>query len=405
MQLEGDLYLAFCSDISETKRLRALESRAERLETAGTIAGQVAHDFNNLLAPLMAYPDLIREDLPKNHTVLAYVDQIEQAARKIADINQDLLTMGRRGHYNQEILNLNTIVYHVTSEINLNSGTLAFDLDLFDDLMDIMGGRAQIHRVISNLVANARDAMQDIGTITIKTENCYVDSESVQYSRVPMGEYVKLTISDTGCGIPDEIVNKIFDPFFTSKIADKRRGSGLGMSVVDAVVKDHNGYIDLATKVGEGTSFFIYFPVTRMSKDHPHSRDVKGGHERILIIDDDEVQRDVSSQILKTLGYEVETAENGESALRYIRKKQYDLLILDMIMPPGMNGAQTYRRVLEITPGQKAIIVSGFAETEHVLQAQKLGAGTFIRKPFNKHTIATAVRTELDRVATVSAAN
>ena len=393
---------AVIRDITETRRLQELESRAERLEMAGTVAGQVAHDFNNLLAPLMAYPEFIREELPRNHPTLKYLDQIEKASQKIADINQDLLAMGRRGHYNQEVLNLNTVIQHALTELEPHPQTLACEIDLSDDLMDILGGGAQIHRMVSNLLHNARDAMQDIGQITVKTENYYVDDVSVAYGKVPKGEYVKLTISDTGCGIPDDIVQKIFDPFFTSKTTDKKRGSGLGMSVVDAVIKDHNGHIDLSTTVGEGTSFYIYFPITRKAVDGRDSDSALGGSETILIVDDDDIQREVSSQLMKKLGYKVNTVESGEKAIAFLRENPRDLVILDMVMPGGIDGAETYRRMLEISPHQKTIILSGFSESDRVIEAQKLGVGAFVRKPVTRVAIAAAVRSELDRETRVN---
>lgn len=388
-------------DITETKRLQDLESRAERLALAGTIAGQVAHDFNNLLAPLMAYPDFIRDKLPENHPSIIYVDQIEKAAQKFAEINQDLLTMGRRGHYNQKILNLNEVVQNALMELEPYFKTLVCKIDLSDDLMDILGGSAQLYRVISNLLYNAKDAMQDSGQITVKTENCYVDDISVDYGRVPQGEYVKLTISDTGCGIPDDIVQKIFDPFFSSKATDKKRGSGLGLSVVDAVIKDHNGYIDLSTKAGEGTSFYIYFPVTRESIDSQNADETCGGSESILVIDDDDIQREVSTQLLSKLGYKVSSVASGEKAINFLRENPQDLIMLDMIMPGGIDGAETFHQIRKIDPDQKVIISSGFSESDRVLEVQKLGAGTFLKKPITRQTIADAVRTELDREAKV----
>jgi len=384
-------------DITEIKRLQTLESRAERLETAGTIAGQVAHDFNNLLAPLIAYPDFIRDELPKSHPTLQYLDQIEKAAQKIADINQDLLTMGRRGHYNQVVLNLNTVIQHAYSELEPLPKTLVCELDLSENLMDILGGGAQLHRMVSNMLHNAKDAMQDIGQIIVRTENYYVDDVSIVYGRVPKGEYVKLTISDTGCGIPDDIVQKIFDPFFTTKATDKKRGSGLGMSVVDAVVKDHNGFIDLSTKVGKGTSFYIYFPITREAMDSQDLDETCGGSEMVLVVDDDITQCEVSSQLLKKQGYKVHFVESGEKAIEYLRENRRDLVLLDMVMPGGIDGTETYRRILEISPHQKAIILSGFSESDRVLEAQKLGAGAFVRKPVSMKVIACTVRAELDR--------
>ncbi|MEA1981399.1 MAG: PAS domain S-box protein, partial [candidate division Zixibacteria bacterium] len=395
-------YVAAKNDITETKRLQELESRAQRLETAGTIAGQVAHDFNNLLAPLMAYPEIIRDELPKNHSTLKYLDQIEKASHKIAEINQDLLTLGRRGHYNQKVLNLNTVIQGSLEELKPYPKTLACEINLGDDLMDILGGGAQLHRMISNLLHNGIDAMQDIGQITIKTENYYVDDVSIVYGRVPKGEYVKLTISDTGCGISDDIVQKIFDPFFTSKTTDKKRGSGLGMSVVDAVIRDHNGYIDLNTKIGEGTSFYIYFPITRELMDTQDSDKISGGNETVLVVDDDDMQREVSSQMLKKLGYKVSTVKSGKKAVEFLKENPQDLVILDMIMPNGIDGTETYLQILEINSNQKAIILSGYSESDRVLKVQRLGAGAYVKKPITKKVIGAAVRTELDRPVEIS---
>ncbi len=394
-------YVAVKNDITETKRLQQLESRAARLELAGTIAGQVAHDFNNLLAPIMAYPEFIREDLPHDHITQTYLKTIEEAAKKIADINQDLLTMGRRGHYNQEVINLNTIVLHTIKEMDSRTDTVKCETNLCEDIMKIKGGPSQIHRMITNLLVNGQDAMQNNGTLHIKTENYYVDDTSIAFGLVPKGEYVKLTVTDSGCGIPDDIIQNILDPFFSTKKADKKSGSGLGLSVVDAVIKDHNGYLDLSSKVGKGTSFYLYFPVTRDDVEEIKSTLLRGGTEKILVVDDDDVQREVSTKLLKKLGYEVCSINSGKKAVEFLHNNPQDLIILDMIMPPGIDGAETYKQILKINSQQKAIIVSGFSESDRVLEAQKLGVGAFVKKPITKTAIAAAIRTELDRNAEI----
>ncbi len=388
---------AVIRDITETKHLRELASRAERLELAGTIAGEVAHDFNNLLAPIMAYPEIIRDELPLDHKAHAFLDDIGKSAEKIAQINQDLLTLGRRGHYSQDVINLNRIVLQAAREMESRTKTVTCEMNLCEDLMNIKGGEAQIHRTLTNLLVNARDAMQNMGQVTIKTENYYADDTSVAFGIVPKGEYIKLTISDSGCGIPDDIIQKILDPFFSTKTANKKCGSGLGLSVVDAVMKDHNGYLDLRSKVGHGTSFYLYFPVTREKVGEDKIEQVTGGTETVLIIDDDSIQREVSSLLLKRLGYNVITVESGEKAIEFLRENTVGILILDMIMPGGIDGAETYRRIIEISPHQKAIILSGLSESDQVFYAQKLGAGAFVRKPVTKKAIAAAVRMELDR--------
>ncbi len=384
-------------DVTESRRLREFATRAQRLETAGRIAGQVAHDFNNLLAPLTAYPDLIRMDIPAGHQSLKFLDDIERSANQMAEINQQLLTLGRRGHYNQEPLNLNNIVAQVLNQIRPVPDSLIISCHLQDNLMLLKGGAAQIHRLLLNLVNNAREAMNDVGQLTLNTDNFYVDLLAGRYGRIPQGEYVKLTVSDTGTGISPEIMAKIFDPFFTTKSSDKKRGSGLGLSVVHAVIEDHNGFIDVASTPGEGTSFYVYFPITRENLRLQSTEEITGGKERILVVDDDHLQLEVCGRLLENLGYQASTVSSGEEALDYIVENPQDLIILDMIMLDGIDGTETLRRILEILPDQKAILVSGYASSERVEEALRLGAGEFIRKPLSLKSIAQAVRRELDR--------
>ncbi|MBD3258343.1 PAS domain S-box protein [candidate division GN15 bacterium] len=397
-RLSDDRYICFCQDVTETRRLRAMESRAQRLETAGRIAGQVAHDFNNMLGPLVAYPDLLRDEVSGNSVALELIDAMEESARRMSEVNQQLLTLGRRAHYNLEPLNLNDVVREVVRELSSLPEELVIDTELDSGLMNIMGGRAQLHRVMTNLLQNSIDATRPAGTVSVRTENIYVDDENISYGRVPRGEYVKLSIVDTGCGIPEDVIESVFDPFFTTKSADKKRGSGLGLSVVNGVVRDHSGYIDLSTRIGKGTTFSIYLPVTRQSVDDFVEEAVVGGDESVLVVDDDQMQREVSARLLAKLGYAVETADSGEAAVERLRQSAVDVLVLDMVMPPGIDGAETYRRITAIRPGQRAVIVSGYSESDRVRETQRLGAGAYVRKPITYRELASAVRGELDRV-------
>jgi CheY-like chemotaxis protein len=262
--------------------------------------------------------------------------------------------------------------------------------------MNILGGRAQILRAISNLLTNARDAMQDIGQLGIRTENRYVDVPSGRFASVQKGEYVRLTISDTGTGIPPDILPRIFDPFFTTKASTLRHGSGLGLSVVNAVVEDHNGCIDYESVPGVGTSFYLYFPTTREGISERESSEIIGGTEKVLIVDDDQVQREVNSRLLGKLGYTATAVKSGEEALEFLLNHPQDLLVLDMIMPDGIDGTETLRRALSINPSQKTVIVSGYAESENVKEALRLGASQFVRKPLSLNAVAEAVRKALD---------
>ena len=383
-------------DVTETRKLQEFSARAMRLETAGRIAGQVAHDFNNLLGPLVAYPDLIMDELGDHPEVHGYLEDMKRAAQQISDINQQLLTLGRRGHYNLAVTNVNDIIKQAVKRLYPVPATLILETNLAADLMNIKCGASQILRVLSNLVTNSRDAMDDIGRISIMTENFYVDRLAGKYGRVPAGEYVKVSICDNGVGIPNEILPKIFEPFYTTKKTSRQRGSGLGLSVVHAVMEDHDGYIDLESVEGEGTSVYLYFPITRQELEKDQTEEIVGGTESILIVDDDRVQRDVATKLLTRLGYTVNSAESGETALELVMTNKHDLIILDMVMPGGIDGTETYRRMLKINPHQRAVIVSGFAESSRVSEAIKLGAGRFIRKPLTLQSIADAVRLELD---------
>ncbi len=384
------------TDISEIKQLQDFAERAERLETAGRIAGQVAHDFNNLLSPLVAYPSIISDELGADHPVMQYIQTMAEAAGQMAEINEQLLTLGRRGHYNRVPLNLNEVIKSVLPQFSHLPATTVIDTDLAEDLMNISGGRAQISRLIANLIANALDAVLDMGQIRIATENCYIDADLIGYEKIPLGEYVKMTIIDTGCGIPAELLSRIFDPFVTTKTTDKQRGSGLGLSVVSAVAQDQNAYIDIHSEVGTGSSFFIYFPITRELPEIELVEELCGGTESILVVDDDSVQNEVSDLLLTKLGYQVVTVSSGEKAVKLMRTESFDLLLFDMIMPGGIDGTETYRQVLEINPGQKAIVLSGFAESSRVQQAIEMGATEFLRKPLTINSMAAAVRRTLD---------
>jgi CheY-like chemotaxis protein len=249
-----------------------------------------------------------------------------------------------------------------------------------------------------NLVSNAAEAMPDGGTITISTETLYIDKPIGDYEEVKEGEYVLISVADTGSGMSSEDSEKIFEPFFTKKTMG-RSGTGLGMSVVWGTVKDHEGYIDVETAPDKGTTFQLYFPVTRQKliKEKLSSpvQEYKGNGETILVVDDIKEQRDIAHLIFSQIGYTAITVDSGEAAVEYVRETPVALVMLDMIMDPGIDGLETYRRILEIHPGQKAIITSGFSETDRVREAQELGARQYIKKPYTIEKIAQAVSTEL----------
>ncbi len=251
-----------------------------------------------------------------------------------------------------------------------------------------------------NLVSNAAEAMPYGREIFISTENRYIDKPIRGYDHIKEGDYFILTVSDTGVGISPDDMERIFDPFYTKKVMG-RSGTGLGMAVVWGTVKDHKGYIDIQSTEGEGTTFTLYFPVTRKElaeyKSPVSIEDYMGKGEPILVEDDVEEQRDIASRMLKKMGYSVTTVSIGGEPVQYMKANSANLLLLDMIMDPGIDGLETYKRILELYPKQKAIIVSGFSETELVKEAQRLGAGAYVKKPYLLEKIGLAVRDELDK--------
>ena len=273
-------------------------------------------------------------------------------------------------------------------------------MSIFFSQVNILGSSVHLSKTVMNLITNAAEAMPEGGKLTVSTENRYIDRPIRGYDNVKEGDYVVFTISDTGTGIASDDLDKIFEPFYTKKKMG-RSGTGLGMAVVWGTVKDHNGYIHVQSTEGRGTTFTLYFPVTRKkfsADDSSLSVEAYSGNgESILVIDDVEEQRQIASGMLKELGYSVVSVSSGEEAVEYLRINKIDLLVLDMIMDPGMDGLDTYKKILELHPEQKAIIASGFSETGRVKEVQNLGAGAYIRKPLLLEKIGIAVKEELEK--------
>jgi len=391
-------------DNTERKRLEERLKRAEKMESLGTLAGGVAHDLNNVLGVMVGYSELLLEKLPPESPQRRYADHILQSSVKGAAIIQDLLTLARRGVSVAEVVNLNRIIdeYLKSPECEKMKSYhpgVKMTTVLDKDLSNLKGSPIHLGKMVMNLVSNAAEAITGSGEVTIRTENRYLDKPIRGYDAVQGGDYLVLTVSDTGGGISTTDLGKIFEPFYTKKLMG-RSGTGLGLAVVWGTVKDHQGYIDVRSEEGKGSHFILYFPVTReepLKAGKTASLDsFQGRGEAILVVDDAREQRELAINMLSKLGYQVEAVAGGEEAVDYLREKKADLVVLDMIMDPGIDGMETYRRILEICPGQKAVIVSGFSETERVLKAQELGAGAFVRKPYILEKIGLAVRQELD---------
>jgi len=388
---------------AEQKRLTAQLQRAEKMEAIGTLAGGVAHDLNNILSGVVSYPELLLLDLPKDSPYRESIEIIHSSGQKAAAIVQDLLTLARRGVAVTKTVNLNDIIEEYLKspqhrKLETEHSLTRFEQDLAPDLLNISGSPIQLSKTLMNLISNGAEAIQGEGRIHIHTENRYLSTPVVGYDNVDQGDYVILTVSDTGSGIAPEDLERIFEPFFTKKVMGMS-GTGLGLAVVWGTVKDHNGYIDVESTPGEGTTFTVYFPVTReeleTEESIPSIATFMGNGERILVVDDIETQRIIATSMLKKLGYQVTSVASGEEAIEFITTHAIDLVILDMLMPPGIDGLETYTRILEIKPGLPAIIASGFSETKRVREAEKRGAALYIRKPYSLSGIGKAIRRAL----------
>jgi signal transduction histidine kinase len=388
----------------ERATLEAKLQRAEKMEAIGTLASGVAHDLNNILSGIVSYPDLLMMDLSPNSPLYPPLKTIKDSGEKAARIVQDLLTLARRGVSNAAPIKLNEVIssYLESPEFKkLHSfhPRIRIETILPQDVLNIKGSTIHISKTIMNLVSNAAEAMPDGGQVTIQTENRYLDTPISGYDDIAEGNYVVLSVSDEGIGITAADQERIFEPFFTKKQMG-RSGTGLGMAVVWGTIKDHNGYIDVQSKVGAGTTFNLYFPITKEELLTDNSavafENIRGNGQRVMVVDDVREQREITSFMLNKLGYEVSVASSGEKAVQLVGKDRVDLLVLDMIMDPGIDGLETYKRLQEIQPGIKAVIASGFSETQRVREAQSLGAGAYLRKPYTIDQIGLALKAEFE---------
>jgi len=367
------------------------------MESLGVLAGGVAHDLNNILGPLVAYPEIIKMTLPPDSPVYEHIQKIECSAQRAVGVVQDLLTMARRGRYEMLPLNINsTIEDYLYSpdfgNIKKKFTDVEMDIQLDKSIPPIHGSQSHISKVVMNLVINALEAMPNGGLLTVKTDKRHIDRLISGFDNIEPGEYVIMTVSDTGLGIEEKDMKRLFEPFYTKKEMGQS-GSGLGLAIVYGVLKDHNGYVDVSSKVGQGSDFLVYLPVLKVADVVAEKKvvDIRG-NEKILVVDDLEEQRELAAVMLTSLGYKVELAAEGKAAIDHLRNNAVDLVILDMIMENDFDGLDTYREIAKINPGQKAIIASGFSQTDRVKEAEKLGVGMYIRKPYTMQKLGKAIR-------------
>ncbi|MBU0484538.1 MAG: response regulator [Proteobacteria bacterium] len=389
-------------DINDRKKLQDQLFKSQKMESLGLLAGGVAHDLNNVLSGIVSYPELLLMKLPAESEFRKPLKTIQESGNRAVAIVQDLLTVARGVAITKEPENLNGLVsdYFGSPEFERLKGFspgVTFKTNLAEDLLNIYASDIHIRKILMNLIGNAAEEIKENGTVSVSTDNRFLDRKLKGYEQIDIGEYAVLAVADDGPGISTRDLKRVFEPFYTKKKMGKS-GTGLGLSVVWNVMRDHQGYIDVKTDEN-GTLFELYFPVARhalLKKDIDLSlTDYQGNGESILIVDDIASQREISSMILDMLGYKYKSVASGEEAIEYLAQNTVDLILLDMIMDPGINGDETYLRIIKTRPGQKAIILSGFSETDDVKNTQSLGAGKYLKKPITIEKLGVAIKEEL----------
>ncbi|MFZ5772491.1 MAG: hybrid sensor histidine kinase/response regulator [Thermodesulfobacteriota bacterium] len=402
---ENVLLQTIIRDISEKKEVEKQLAQAHKLQSIGLLAGGVAHDFNNILSGMMGYAGLIRLQTPADKDVHQYAKIIEKAAIRGSDLTRKLLAFARGGKYLIEDVNLNEIAEEVLEILAHTIEKKIVILKDFDpDLRNVRADASQMNQVLLNLCINARDAMtgRDRCELLIKTFSVNLQKRNFSTGEVCQpGEYVGISVSDTGSGMSQDLLSKIFDPFFSTK--GKGQGTGLGLSMVYGIIRNHDGYIDVISKPGKGSTFVIYLPAALAREagrgdkaagpDKKYAGETPGGTETILLVDDEAEVRNFTKVLLGEKGYHVLLAEDGEDAVAVYRTNRdtIDLVLLDMIMPKK-NGAEVFYELRKMNPEVKVIIVSGFSMDYQARQLLKDGAAAFIQKPYRTDKLLLAIR-------------
>ncbi|MDR2387612.1 MAG: cache domain-containing protein [Deltaproteobacteria bacterium] len=404
--MEQDFVLGVCVDITELRKaelekteLKEKLSRSQRMESMGLMAASVAHDLNNILSGMIGYPELLLRDETLTPNQRAQVTEILEAGQRATEVVSDMMTLAKGVATAKIPINLSDVIEKslTSPPIKLaqaaSKKSVEIDFKKPKKVLTIKGSARHLIKIFQHLIVNSIEASQTVDRdpkITVTLEPEELKENPGPFENFKPGNFAKISISDNGPGIPDKDLGRIFEPFFTNKSG---AGRGLGLAVVDMIVRGHGGALEVKSDPN-GTTFIIYFNAVReaaKAKAKPVFEEYLGSGEKILIVDDVDIQRKLAQKILKTLGYEPHSVASGEEAVEYLKNSDADLVILDMIMDPGINGRQTYEAILAIKPHQKAIIASGMAENEEVEKAQALGASYFVSKPYTIEDIAGAV--------------
>jgi two-component system cell cycle sensor histidine kinase/response regulator CckA len=392
-------------EIEERKRAEEkreeLEFRlkqVEKMEAMGTLAGGIAHDFNNLLMGIQGNASLVLLALEADHPFYDKLKTVQDLVRSGADLTKQLLGFARGGKYQAKPTNLNELVRKSSQMFGRTKKELSIFTNMAEKLWIVDVDQSQIEQVLLNLFVNAWQAMPGGGKLFVTTENVSLSADYGALHDLKAGKYVKISITDTGIGMDKATIQRIFDPFFTTK--EMGRGTGLGLASAYGIIKNHDGMITVYSEKGHGATFNVFIPASPrqdIEEEKKPQQELRRGEETIMLVDDEETNILVTSNILVTLGYKTYVARNGVDALSLYKNKkdEIDLIILDMIMP-GMSGGDVYDQVKLINPEIKVLLSSGYSVTGEAAQILERGCNGFIQKPFEIEELSTKVRQILD---------
>lgn len=394
------------NEIALQQKMALMEKLADakRMESLGLMASSVAHDLNNIMAGIITYPELLLMDLGMDFKYREELMMIREAGKRAAAVVNDLLTVARGATCKKEPQNVNALLTEYLNSVEFRElGQRYPDIKvtpyLEGKLKHISCSAIHLSKSIMNLVNNAAEAIQSSGQVILATKNVQLTTAYHGYETVEPGEYIMISVEDDGPGISSQDILQIFSPFYSKKVMG-RSGTGLGLAVVWNTVHDHGGYVDVISS-SRGSMFALYFPVSKSGvyasvKPAPMAQQFQGNGERILVVDDQKSQREIASRLLRRLGYQPITVASGEEAVEFTKTTPVDLIILDMLMDPGINGCETYERILDHTPNQKAVITSGYSNADDIKRALNLGINQFVKKPYALHELALALKMEIN---------
>jgi two-component system cell cycle sensor histidine kinase/response regulator CckA len=373
--------------------------QAQKMEAVGRLAGGLAHDFNNLLTVIMGHAQVLLGDMPADHPFRAKIEEMQKAGDRAATLIRQLLTFSRKQPSTPKVLSVNPLITNFETMMRRLIGEdLELTLKLAPQDLRITADPAQIEQVLMNLVVNARDAMPKGGKLTIETSPIELTRTPMYHVQPPaLGPFIRLSVSDTGSGMPAEVLSHIFEPFFTTK--EEGKGTGLGLSTVFGIITQGGGGIDVTSRIGQGSRFDVYFPSARSNPDQTTSdeapRSSNRGHETILLVEDDAPVRDLVREELKKLGYRVLESKNGLEACLVATQQvgNFQLLLTDVVMP-GMNGTELAQHLRIIKPDLKILFMSGYADDVGIGAQDQLS--DYLQKPFTPEVLGQRIRRLLD---------